>query len=273
RIVVGSVQTLKGNRLTNWIGKPPTLVIIDEGHHAAAKSYRQIIAAFPNAKVLLVTATPKRGDGVGLHNVCESEAGEPLDMAWGIENGWLTPIRSIPIHAEIDIDKLKVHSSGPKKGEIDEAEMDDAIASCAAELRDAVVRVCGDKRTVVFAPGVKTAHATALALCEKEPESAFAIDGKTEDGLRARILRRHREGAFPRLCNCQVLTEGYDDPELIYELIAIFCKSISRVIQMMGRVSRLWPGIDKLATAEERKSAIAASPKPYGIVLDLVGNT
>lgn len=266
RIVVGSIQTLKEGRLTR-IGLPPfDLIVVDEAHHTTAKSYRKVLAAFPQAKVLGVTATPKRGDKKAMGRVFDSTT-TPLDMSWGIENGWLSPLDLRPIEVDIDFGALKV-----RDGEFDQGELDDAIATCAAEITAAALEHAGDRRMVGFAPGVQTAHVTAERMNLAEPGSARSIDGTTPDDERTAVLRGHRTGRFPRLMNCQVLTEGYDDPELICILNALPCKSMSRLTQIIGRATRPWPGCEKLPTADERKAAIAASPKPYAVIYDLAGN-
>jgi superfamily II DNA or RNA helicase len=268
RIVVGSVQTLKEHRLRGISEPPFGLIIVDEAHHCTAKSYRKILAAFPEAKILGVTATPKRADKKAMGRVFDSEAGEPLDMLWGIENGWLTPLRSESIETDIDFAKLKV----AKDGEFDEAALDDAISTCAVQIADAAMELAGDMRMVAFAPGVKTAHVTAATMNLRKPGSARSLDGKTPDDERAAILRGHKEGLFQAVANMLVLTEGYDDAKLQVILNALPCKSRSRLEQIIGRGARLWPGVDQIATVEGRRAAIAASPKPYNNVYDLAGN-
>lgn len=76
RFVVASMQTLRGDRLKFFAESHPhiDLIVIDECHRALAKSYQNIIAAFPHAKVLGVTATADRGDKKALATVFESVA-------------------------------------------------------------------------------------------------------------------------------------------------------------------------------------------------------
>lgn len=266
RIVVGSVQTLREHRLIGISEPPFTIIIVDEAHHTTAKSYRKILAAFPGAKILGVTATPNRGDKAAMGRVFES-ATTPLDLLWGIENGWLSPIDVRPIEVDIDFKALKVTN-----GEFAQDELDDAVAACAATIADAALQHAGTRRMVGFAPGVKTAHVAAEAMNRLDPGSARSLDGTTPDDQRAAILRGHKSGVYPRLLNCQVLTEGYDDAELICILNALPCKSQGRLTQIIGRATRVWPGVEKLATVEERCAAIAASPKPYAVIYDLAGN-
>lgn len=268
RIVVGSVQTLREARCASAGSPPFSLIIIDEAHHATAKTYRKILAAFPNAKVLGVTATPNRGDGKAMGRVFQEVAGPALDMVWGIDNGWLSPIEVVPIKCDLGLDKVALK----KGGEFADGALDDAIEKAAAEISRATIEAAGQKRTVIFAPGVKTAHAAAAAMNLIEPGSAYAIDGATDLEERPRIIRRHKAGEFPRLANCDVLTEGYDDPELLCALLARPCKTRTPLEQRIGRLTRLWPGIDRLATPEERKAAIALSPKPRALLFDLVDN-
>jgi superfamily II DNA or RNA helicase len=266
RIVVGSIQTLKESRLRGIAEPPFSLIVVDEAHHCTANSYRKVLGAFPGAKVLGVTATPRRGDRAAMGRVFDS-ATTPLDLSWGIENGWLTPLDMRPIKVDIDFGALKVQD-----GEFDQGELDDAIARCAAEITAAALEHAGQRRMVGFAPGVKTAHVTAERMNISEPGSARSIDGTTPDDERASILRGHKTGRFVRLMNCQVLTEGFDDPELICILNALPCKAQSRLTQIIGRATRPWPGCEKLATVDERRAAIAASPKPYAVIYDLAGN-
>jgi DNA repair protein RadD len=72
-VQVASVNTLRVRALRNDVMKLPLahLVIIDEAHHARARTYQLIVDAYPNAKILGLTATPCRGDGRGLGNVFE----------------------------------------------------------------------------------------------------------------------------------------------------------------------------------------------------------
>ena len=76
-ITVGSVQTLMSEkRLNRFAPDYFKTVIIDEAHHALAKSYQNVLQYFSGAKVLGVTATPDRGDMRKLGEYFESLAYE-----------------------------------------------------------------------------------------------------------------------------------------------------------------------------------------------------
>lgn len=89
RIIVGSVQTL----LKRDIG-PRDFIVIDEAHHAVSNTYQEVLARYPFAKVLGVTATPDRADRVALGNYFECVAFK-YETSAAIRDGWLVPITPI----------------------------------------------------------------------------------------------------------------------------------------------------------------------------------
>jgi superfamily II DNA or RNA helicase len=68
RVQVASIQTLHARAVrTRKIELPPAdMVVVDEAHHCPARTYRQLIRAYPEAVILGMTATPCRSDGRGL---------------------------------------------------------------------------------------------------------------------------------------------------------------------------------------------------------------
>src|SRR5262245_60634643 len=73
-VVVGSVQTMKGERLRSWPRDYFKLVIPDECHRVVAPSYQEILTWFAPAWRLGVTATPNRADGQSIKSVFQTEA-------------------------------------------------------------------------------------------------------------------------------------------------------------------------------------------------------
>ncbi|NJK31120.1 MAG: DEAD/DEAH box helicase family protein [Deltaproteobacteria bacterium] len=87
-VVVASVQSMSAKRMRKFGPDYFASIVVDEAHHSTASSYRRILDYFAGAKVLAVTATPNRADGVGLHNICESVAYE-YSLAEAIRAGYL----------------------------------------------------------------------------------------------------------------------------------------------------------------------------------------
>lgn len=82
---IASVQTL-GNRLD--LIHAPDLIVVDESHHSVAGTWNAILSAFPEAKVLGLSGTPERTDGVGLDDTFEVMVEGP-DIPWLVSNGFL----------------------------------------------------------------------------------------------------------------------------------------------------------------------------------------
>jgi superfamily II DNA or RNA helicase len=267
--VCASVQSLRGDRLERFAERNRfPLIIIDEAHRSSSPSYRDILAKFPEAKVLGVTATPDRGDGVGLWNVFEhcGEHGAAFeyDMRAGIDDCWLTDFDYRPVFAPIALDKIK-----PKKnGDLDGVELDAATVEFASEIARALFDSCHG-RTLGFTPGVQTAHVVAECLNRLRPGCARAVDGEMDDLEKKRITRAHQRGDFDYLLNCAVYTEGYDDPGLLNVFDAALTKSRARHAQKVGRGTRPWAESPDSASVVDgapdimgRMRAIAESPKP-----------
>lgn len=269
--VCASVQTLKGRRLEAFAErfKDLPLIVIDEGHRGTAPSYRAIVAAFPGAKVLYVTATADRSDGVGLYNVAESVAYRYEGRA-PCDDGWLLfpDMRPVDVR-DIDLGKIKI-----RNGDLDQGQLDDAIADASGRIARAALDGFGDRAGLIFTPGVKTAHAAAEALNGLRPGCAAAVDGEMDDDEKRRIEQAFKGGEIQIVANCGVYTEGFDYPQLMCILDAAPTKSRLRHAQKMGRGARPWPGtVDAAADLPGRLDAIARSPKPNYYVFDLACNS
>lgn len=265
--VCASVQSLKGRRLEDFARSHPVrLVIIDEAHRAEAKSYRDIVAAFVDAKLMGVTATPDRADGVGLWNTFEkadTPHGAAFDygMREAIDDAWLTNFDYRPVFAPIDLSAIKAKQTG----NLDEVALDKEVSAHCAEIARALVDSCHGM-TLGFTTGVQSAEVTAKALNRLRPDCARSVHGGMDDLEKGRIVKRWLAGDFDFLLNCAVYIEGADFPNLMNVFDAALTKSRPRHAQKVGRGTRLWGGFFEEAlqamTKEQRHAAIAKSPKP-----------
>ncbi len=261
RLVMASVPTLTGDRLKRFSERHKfDLIIADEAHHAISQTWRDIIASQPQAKVIGLTATP-RPKGMGrVFESCAYEYG--IDR--GIADAWLTDIDVIPINTTVDLNGARVSA-----GEFVAKDVDAALARCAKDIADGLLHDAVPKvKSVIFTPGVLSAHAAAEHLNARIPNIARAIDGKMDKVVCRDILAAYAAGEFRYLLTCRKLTEGWDDPETIGVMVSACIQSGGLFTQMVGRGTRLWPGVDKLTTVDERRAAIAASPKPRMLLLD-----
>ncbi len=152
RLVVGSIQSFNQKRLDRLGRGRFGLVIVDEGHHAPARTYKRAIEWFECPRLLL-TATPDRGDQKALGTIVDSCCYQ-FDIEDGIEQGYLVPIRGRTVELkEIDISGVAVTA-----GDFVAAQLDEAMLKAVAGMVDQVLRLEPDRQGIFFLPGVKSAE-------------------------------------------------------------------------------------------------------------------
>lgn len=280
-VLVASVQTLRNDkRLDKFKDHPFDLILIDECHHAVAKSYRKICEYFltrnPACKIIGVTATPNRSDDAALGSIFSSCAFQ-FPIVQAVEEGWLAPVRQEIITIE-NVDFSGVRITRNDLGEADFNQSDLEAVMIEEEPLHALARPILDKsagrRVVIFTAGVAHAHLLAAVLNRERGDCAAAVDGNTETEKRKQILRDFTEGKIQFLTNFNIFTEGWDCPAA--SVVAMGRPTKSRLVyeQMLGRVLRPLDGVvDGYADKDDRKMAILRSDKPFALCLDFVGNT
>lgn len=251
-VVVGSLATMRGARLERYPRDFFKLIVVDEGHHAAAAGYQNILGHFATAKVLGVTATPRRGDGKPLGDTFETVA-FTYAMRAAMADGYLAPLvaRRILV-ADLDLSEIRTRAGDFAQDELSAAmSADKALLGVVRPMLD----LGGDRKGLVF--GVDVAHAKALAklINRFKPGSAVAIDGSATEAERKAVLALYRRGAFQYLCNCALYTEGFDEPDIAMVVLARPTQSWTLYVQMLGRGTRL------------------AAGKTDCLILDCVGNS
>ena len=278
RVVVSTIQTQcsggdGGGRMAKFDPQRFGVLIIDEAHHATSPSYRRVIDYYrtnPALKVLGVTATPDRADEEALGQVFQSVAFD-YEVLDAIHDGWLVPIEQQMVHVEgLDYSSIRTTAGDLNGGDLAavlEAEKN------LHQMASASLEIIGQRRALVFTASVKAAETTAEIFNRHRSGMAAWVCGKTEREERRRVLADFAAGEVQVVCNCGVLTEGFDDPGVEVVIMGRPTKSRALYSQMVGRSTRPLPGIvDGPETADERKAAIAASAKPSCLVVDFVGN-
>jgi superfamily II DNA or RNA helicase len=274
RVIVSSVQTLSTGRMKRF-ESGFDLLVIDEAHHAPAESYRRVIEHFrainPEMRVLGVTATPDRADELALGSVFQTVA-HSYDIADAVTDGWLTPIRQ----TSVNVAGLDYSSVRTTAGDLNGADLSKILneEKTLHQIAHPTIEVARGRRAIVFCASVEQATRIGEIINRWKGGSAAMVSGETPKLERQAILSRFARGQTQFLCNCGVLTEGFDDPGVEVVVLARPTKSRALFAQMVGRGTRPLPGIvDGPETAAARVAAIAASAKPCCEVIDFVGNT
>ncbi len=277
-VVVSTIQTQcsggdGGGRMSKFDPQRFGVLIIDEAHHATSPSYRRVIDYYrtnPALKVLGVTATPDRADEEALGQVFQSVAFD-YEVLDAIHDGWLVPIEQQMVHVEgLDYSSVRTTAGDLNGGDL--AAVMEAEKNLQ-QMASASLEIIGSRRALVFTSSVKAAEMTAEIFNRHRAEMAAWVCGKTDRDERRKVLADFAAGKIQVVCNCGVLTEGFDDPGVEVVIMGRPTKSRSLYSQMVGRSTRPLPGVvDGPETADERKAAIAASAKPSCLVVDFVGN-
>ena len=267
RVVVGSLQSMcQAGRLAKFDRRHFGLITPDEAHHSVAPSYVRIFEHFANAKILGLTATPRRLDGKSLGLVFDEQCAD-YQMHQGIADGYLVPI-TYERARRIDVSKLK--AAGEFSDEQIAGVMGDDVLRGIVED---VLRMAPGKRGVLFFPRVDIARVAAQVFNNTVPGVARSVDGEMERDLKRAILRDHKKGNFLIACNVGVIEEGHDDAGIEFVGMCRPTKSWAKFVQWIGRCVRPLCRVDDEADATARRALIAASVKPFGCIYDFVGNT
>ncbi len=238
RIVVASVQTLaRQNRLERFPIDHFATVIVDEAHHVLADSYQRVLARFPSAKVLGVTATPDRGDTRNLGTFFQDVAFE-ISMVDLIRQGYLARVKVQTVPIQIDITDVSTRA-----GDFSEEEVAAALEPVLEKIAVAVAAHAKGRKTLVFVPLIRIADQFAEILC-LHGFAAESVCGVSSD--RAEKLARFKQGTTSVLVNAMLLNEGYDEPSVDCVICLRPTRIRSLYAQMVGRGTRIHPGKENL---------------------------
>jgi len=243
QVQVASVQSLAQRK------RPPAgLIVVDEAHHVTARGFANVLAAYPHAAVVGLTATPFRLDGRGLGQTF----GELVVAAYTDElcDAGVLCRPKVFASQSPDLHGIRVIAGDYSLEGL--AQRTNTQSQNAAIVTTWQQRAAG-KRTVAFAVDVLHSRAIVAAF-QNAGVPAEHLDGTLPRSAREAILERLRVGRTLVVSNCMVLTEGWDLPSLECAILARPTASLNLHIQMVGRAMR------------------ACSNKEAAIVLDHAGN-
>lgn len=244
------VQTL--SRKTN-LDQLPTLdlLVIDEAHHAASPSYRevidQVLVKNPKAAICGLTATPNRGDGKGLREVF-SNVSDQITLGEMIASGHLVPPRTyvIDVGTQEALRKVRRTAIDFDMNEVANILNKTLVTESVINNWKAKAR---DRRTIVFCSTVEHATDVCTAFNRAGIESVL-IHGELSDDERKERLAAYENGSTQVVVNVAVLTEGYDYTPTSCVVLLRPSSYKSTFIQMVGRGLRTvdpqeFPGLVK----------------------------
>lgn len=272
QVVFASVQSIgpasQAERLKTFDPADFSLLIIDEGHRAVSPIYRRVKEYFeagnPRLKTLVLTATPKRKDGLALGNVCEATAYE-MSPAQAAEEGWIVRprffVREVP---DLDFSKVELRGS----------DLDPDQVAALLEQEKPLHHVCASLAedqgpTILFCPKVAVAQAYAAVMNSRYRRGkAVAVHQDSSDDDMERATKGLADGSVDFVFNVDKLTEGYDVPRVVRVGWLAPTASLVRWTQGCGRGFRpdgsVAPHlIGSREDAPARRLLIEQSAKPF----------
>lgn len=235
-VIVTTTAALRYSSNQTLFGKFDHLVI-DEAHHIYAKNYLEFMDKQTHKyKLLGCTATPERMDGKNLLKIFDSLT---FDM---------NLLDLIKLEELCDIEATRVKTNISLTGHIRKG--GDIVPKKLKELDNVsrnrlIIKTfkdeCPDKKTLIFCVNIE--HAISLSgMMNKKGISSEYIYGDMSSSKRKRILADFKKGKIQVLTNCQLLTEGFDEPSIEALIIARPTMSKTLYCQMVGRGVRKHPG-------------------------------
>jgi superfamily II DNA or RNA helicase len=230
RINISTVQLLDRNPHAFPL-ESVSYLVIDEFHHAAAPSYRQLLGRVSPQFLLGLTATPFRGDRQDILQLCDGNLLCLFELRSGIDTGVLTPYHYYGCFDNIDYSNIVFDGHQYDVRDLERAliipERDRGIIEKWKELADGLP-------TLAFC----VSHDHAARVRESFERSGVAADvylATTELAARARIVERLRLGEIKVVCTVDVLNEGADIPFLECLLFLRPTESRRVFFQQLGR--------------------------------------
>ena len=225
------------------IGEEPGMIVIDEAHHALAKTYKEMWERFPKAKFLGLTATPCRLNGKGFTDLFDV-----LVQSWSvpefISKGRLATYDFVSIKSngvtQRLIDSLQKRGAD---GDYQNKEMDMLLNKRPSieRLYRSFEEYGKDRKGIVYA--INISHAKKIVeLYQEHGIKAVAIDSKTPAAERQADIEAFKKGDIQVLVNVDIFSEGFDCPDVEFVQLARPTLSLAKYLQMVGRGLRVAKG-------------------------------
>ncbi len=225
------------------IEEEPGMIVIDEAHHALAKTYKEMWERFPKAKFLGLTATPCRLNGKGFTDLFDVLV-QSWDVPEFISKGRLATYDFVSIKSDGVTQRLidSLQKRGAD-GDYQNKEMDMLLNKKPSieRLYRSLEEYGKDRKGIVYA--INISHAQKITkLYQEHGVKAIAIDSKTPAAERQQDIEAFKKGDIQVLVNVDIFSEGFDCPDVEFVQLARPTLSLAKYLQMVGRGLRVAKG-------------------------------
>ncbi|MBQ8656572.1 MAG: DEAD/DEAH box helicase [Prevotella sp.] len=249
-VMVASIQTL--SRRMEQVSFVPDLIIVDEAHHALAKTYRMLWNKWEKAKFLGLTATPCRLNRTGFTDLFDLLL-RSWDIQQFIEKGWLSDFEYISIGPENEmVGKVLGLQKRGVDGDYQTKEMATVMDTpdSIEHLFRSYEQYAWGKKGIVYA--INREHAQHIAdYYSQHHVHCCWIEARTPAEERQRLVEAYRKGDINVIVNVDIFSEGFDCPEVEFIQLARPTLSLSKYLQQVGRGMRVTKGKSYVAILDQ----------------------
>lgn len=211
-------------------------IIIDEAHHAVAKSYQKLWEFCPDAKKLGVTATPWRMNNSGFAQIFDAYI-PSMSIKDFIQKGWLATYQyySIPTSSEL-VKSIESIREFDIEGDYKNSALVEVCdtSKIRAQLYDSYEKNVLGKKGIIYS--ISREHSEHICLQYRSRGVAIEnIDSKTPAKVREKVIQAFRNGEIDIIVNVDIFSEGFDCPDIEFIQLARPTKSLVKYIQQVGR--------------------------------------
>ncbi|MDR9793059.1 DEAD/DEAH box helicase family protein [Aeribacillus sp. FSL K6-2848] len=249
-IIFASIFTLSMKKHLKAFSKDAfDLIIIDEFHHDAARSYQRVLDYFEPKFLLGITATPDRNDNKDVYAICDGNVAYKIDFIEAVQRGWLAPFRYYGVYDDTDYSKIKWLGNRYDETELLQVQLREEMADKILKAWEKYKKT----RTLVFCSSIKQADFLSEYF-RKRNYRTVSLHSQQTDIPRDQAIAMLEKGELDAIFTVDLFNEGVDIPSVDTLLFVRPTESLTVFTQQVGRGLRLYEG------------------KDYCVIIDLIGN-
>ena len=249
-IIFASIFTLSMKKHLEAFAKDTfDLIVIDEFHHAAARSYQRVLNYFQPKFLLGITATPDRNDNKDVYAICDGNVAYKIDFIEAVQRGWLAPFRYYGVYDDTDYSKIKWLGNRYDETELLQVQLREEMADKILKAWEKYKKT----RTLVFCSSIKQADFLSEYF-RKRNYRTVSLHSQQTDIPRDQAIAMLEKGELDAIFTVDLFNEGVDIPSVDTLLFVRPTESLTVFTQQVGRGLRLHEG------------------KDYCVIIDLIGN-
>lgn len=249
-MLFASIFTLSMKKHLNAFSKDEfDLIIIDEFHHAAARSYQRVLDYFEPKFLLGITATPDRNDNKDVYAICGGNVAYKIDFIEAVQHGWLAPFRYYGVYDDTDYSKIKWLGNRYDEAELLQVQLREEMADKILKAWEKYKKT----RTLVFCSSIKQADFLSEYF-RNQNYRAVSLHSKQKGITRDQAIAMLDKGELDVIFTVDLFNEGVDIPSVDTLLFVRPTESLTVFTQQIGSGLRLHKN------------------KEYCVIIDLIGN-